>query len=71
MATFAEPWSGEWVIKKLAYAFMVSGLVLVVLDAIDYLGGFFGFPTDLGASVFIIGIALITVGMYVANKKIG
>lgn len=56
-------------IKKLAYVFMVIGVVLVVLDAIDYVGGFFGFPTDLGASVFIIGIALIIVGMYVANKK--
>jgi hypothetical protein len=55
--------------KKLAYASVVIGFILIVLNAVEYIGGFFwGLSLQIGTSM-VVGIALFMVGMFLTNKK--
>jgi hypothetical protein len=54
--------------KKLAYASVVIGFILIVLNAVEYIGGFFGLSLQIGTSM-VVGIVLFMVGMFLANKK--
>jgi len=54
--------------KKLGYALIIIGFILIVLNAIDYIGGFFGLSLEIRTSM-IIGIVLVAIGMFVASKK--
>ena len=55
--------------KKLGFALAIIGFILIVLNAIEYIGGFFGLSLEFKTSM-IIGIVLVMLGMYITNKKI-
>lgn len=57
-----------WMSKKLGIALAIIGFTLIVLNAIDYIGGFFGLSLQTRTSM-VIGIILVLIGMLVANKK--
>ena len=59
---------GAWISKKLGIALVMIGFVLIILNAIDYIGGFFGLSLEIRTSM-IIGIVLVVVGIFIANKK--
>jgi cytochrome c oxidase subunit IV len=54
--------------KKLVIALAIIGFILIVLNAIEYIGGFFGLSLHTRTSM-VIGIILVVVGMFMANKK--
>ena len=54
--------------KKIGIMMVILGFVLILVNAIEYIGGFFGFSTDMKSSM-IIGIALVFVGMVYSNQK--
>ena len=54
--------------NKLGYALIIIGFILLVLNAIDYIGGFFGLSLEIRTSM-IIGLFLVVIGMFVAKKK--
>jgi cytochrome c oxidase subunit IV len=56
--------------NKLGYALIIMGFILLVLNAIDYIGGFFGLSLEIRTSM-IIGLFLVVIGMVVAKKKNG
>ena len=56
--------------NKLGYALIIFGFILLVLNAIDYIGGFFGLSLEIRTSM-IIGLFLVLIGMFVAKKKNG
>jgi len=56
--------------NKLGYALIIIGFILLVLNAIEYIGGFFGLSLEIRTSM-IIGLFLVLIGMFVAKKKNG
>ena len=54
--------------NKLGYALIIIGFILLVLNAIEYIGGFFGLSLEIRTSM-IIGLFLVLIGMFVAKKK--
>jgi cytochrome c oxidase subunit IV len=54
--------------NKLGYALIIIGFILLILNAIDYIGGFFGLSLEIRTSM-IIGLVLVVVGMFMAKKK--
>jgi cytochrome c oxidase subunit IV len=54
--------------KKLGIALAIIGFILIVLNAIEYIGGFFGLSLQTRTSM-VIGIILVVAGMFMANKK--
>ena len=54
--------------EKLAYALVIIGFILIVLNAVDYISGFFGLSLQIRTSV-VVGIVLVVVGMFMAKKK--
>ena len=56
--------------NKLGYALIIFGFILLVLNAIDYIGGFFGLSLEIRTSM-VIGLVLVVIGMFVAKKKNG
>jgi len=53
--------------KRLAYALVVIGWILIVLNAVEYIGGFFGLSLQTGTSM-AIGIVFVMLGMFVAKE---
>ena len=54
--------------KKLACALVIIGFILIVLNAVEYIGGFFGLSLQIRTSM-VVGIVLVVVGMFIANKN--
>jgi hypothetical protein len=54
--------------KRFANALIVIGFILIVLNAVEYIGGFFGLSLSVGTSM-VVGIMSIMLGMFVATKK--
>ena len=48
--------------RKLGIGLAIIGFILILLNAIDYIGGFFGFSLEIKTSM-IVGIALVMLGM--------
>jgi len=60
--------------QKLGIVLYVLGISILVINAIDYLSGFFGTPLDIKFISSGVGVALFVVGMfltgiYSAKKK--
>jgi putative Mn2+ efflux pump MntP len=53
--------------KRLAYVLVVIGFILIVLNAAEYIGRFFGLSIEIRTSM-IIGIVLVILGMFVAKE---
>jgi cytochrome c oxidase subunit IV len=53
--------------RKLGIGLAIIGFILIVLNAIDYIGGFFGFSLEIRTSM-IIGIVLVAVSMFIARN---
>ena len=53
--------------KRLAYALVVIGWILIVLNAVEYIGRFFGLSLQTGTSM-AIGIVFVMLGMFVAKE---
>jgi len=54
--------------RKLGIGLAIIGFILIVLNAIDYIGGFFGFSLEIRTSM-IIGIILVAVSMFIAKNE--
>jgi hypothetical protein len=54
--------------KKIGIMVALLGFVLILVNAIEYIGGFFGFSIEMKSSM-IIGIVLVFVGMVYSNQK--
>ncbi len=54
--------------RKLGIGLAIIGFILIVLNAIDYIGGFFGFSVEIRTSM-IIGIVLVAVSMFIARNE--
>ena len=54
--------------RKLGIGLAIIGFILIVLNAIDYIGGFFGFSLEIRTSM-IIGIVLVAVSMFIARNE--
>ena len=48
--------------RKLGIGLAIIGFILILLNAIDYIGGFFDFSLEIKSSM-IVGIALVMLGM--------
>jgi len=60
--------------QKLGMVLVILGFIIILINAVDYLSGFFGTPLDIkftssgvGAILFIFGMFLT--GIYSAKKK--
>jgi len=54
--------------RKLAYALVIIGFILIVLNAVEYLGGFFGLSLQIRTTM-VVCIALVVVGIFMAKEK--
>ena len=54
--------------RKLGICLAIIGFILIVLNAIDYIGGFFGFSLEIRTSM-IIGIVLVAVSMFISRNE--
>ncbi len=54
--------------RKLGNGLAIIGFILIVLNAIDYIGGFFGFSLEIRTSM-IIGIVLVAVSMFISRNE--
>ena len=54
--------------RKLGIGLALIGFILIGLNAIDYIGGFFGFSLEIRTSM-IIGIVLVAVSMFIARNE--
>jgi Mn2+/Fe2+ NRAMP family transporter len=54
--------------RKLGIGLAIIGFILIVLNAIDYIGGFFGFSLEIRTSM-IIGIVLVAVSMFIVRNE--
>ena len=54
--------------RKLGIGLAIIGFILIVLNAIDYIGGFFGFSLEIRTSM-IIGIILVAVSMFIVRNE--
>lgn len=58
--------------KKMGYYFAILfwiGLILVVLNIIDYMWGFLGLPLGIKLSTFVFGVVWVMIGTYSAYGK--
>jgi putative Mn2+ efflux pump MntP len=49
------------------YALVAIGFILIVLNADEYVGGFFGLSLEIRTSM-IVGIIFVVLGMFVAKE---
>ena len=54
--------------RKLGIGLALIGFILIGLNVIDYIGGFFGFSLEIRTSM-IIGIVLVAVSMFIARNE--
>jgi cytochrome c oxidase subunit IV len=54
--------------RKLAYALVIIAFILIVLNAVEYLGGFFGLSLQIRTTM-VVCIALVVVGIFMAKEK--
>jgi len=47
--------------RKLGIALLIIGFILIVLNAIEYIGGFFGLSLEIRTSM-VIGIVFVMLG---------
>lgn len=60
--------------SQLSMVLFILGFIILVINAVDYLGGFFGLSLGIKLPSFVFGIILVAlgmflVGMYSARKK--
>jgi hypothetical protein len=53
--------------RKLGIALVIIGFILIVLNAIEYIGGFFGLSLEIKTSM-VIGIVFVMLGMFMAKE---
>jgi putative Mn2+ efflux pump MntP len=54
--------------QRRAYALGVIGFILIVLNAVEHVGGFFGLSLGIRTSM-VVGIILVMLGMFAAKEK--
>jgi len=47
----------------------ISGFIILVINAVDYLGGFFGLSLGIKLPSSVFGIILVAFGMFLLKKK--
>ncbi len=55
--------------KSKGYLLLILGFIIIVINAVDYLGGFFGLSLEINLPSSAIGIIFVALGMFLAKKK--
>jgi len=55
--------------QKIGVVLYILGIIILVINAVDYLSGFFGLSLGLKTVSSSVGIALFVIGVGLAKKK--
>jgi len=55
--------------SKIGMGLLILGFIIILINAVDYLGGFFGLSSEIHLPSSGFGIILVALGMYLSKKK--